>query len=164
MQLESVATRSVSVAPMASGPQVRRSPLHLTVLGMLAGGPLHPYAIQRRMKAWGKDQVVDLSQRASLYKAIDRLRQAGLITVHKTEKDERFPERTVYELTGEGLRTGREWLREMLATHKDLAEKVATMEKKYDAQFRVVFDAIRKLLDPPPQTPRRPIGFVADEK
>ncbi len=55
-------------------------------------------------------------------------------------------------------------LREMLATHKDLAEKVATMEKKYDAQFRVVFDAIRKLLDPPPQTPRRPIGFVADEK
>lgn len=33
-------------------------------------------------------------------------------------------------------------LREMLATHKDLARKLAEMEKKYDAQFKVVFDAI----------------------
>ncbi len=36
-------------------------------------------------------------------------------------------------------------LREMLSTHKDLARKLADMEKKYDAQFKVVFDAIRQL-------------------
>jgi phage regulator Rha-like protein len=39
-------------------------------------------------------------------------------------------------------------LREMLSTHKDLARKLADMEKKYDAQFKVVFDAIRQLMAP----------------
>jgi DNA-binding PadR family transcriptional regulator len=39
-----------------------------------------------------------------------------LIAVRKTERDQRFPERTVYELTEVGRRVGREWLTEMLAT------------------------------------------------
>jgi phage regulator Rha-like protein len=53
-------------------------------------------------------------------------------------------------------------LREMLASHKDLALKLAEMEKKYDSQFKVVFDAIRELMTPieppPPPKPRR-VGF-----
>jgi DNA-binding PadR family transcriptional regulator len=98
---------------------IRATPLNLTVLGMLGGGPLHPYAIQSRMKAWGKDRVVDVSQRATLYKTIERLRAAGLIEVKKTERDQRFPERTVYALTKDGLRAGREWLTEMLATPRN---------------------------------------------
>jgi len=95
------------------------SPLNLSVLGMLGGGPLHPYAIQSRMKAWGKDSVVDVSQRASLYKAIERLRDAGLISVRKTERDQRFPERTIYALTEKGFRVCREWLTEMIATPRN---------------------------------------------
>lgn len=51
-------------------------------------------------------------------------------------------------------------LREMLASHKDLAIKLAEMEKKYDSQFKVVFDAIRELMTPPEPKPRR-IGFRA---
>jgi len=98
---------------------IRPTPLNLTVLGMLGGGPLHPYAIQSRMKAWGKDRVVDVSQRATLYKTIDRLRAAGLIAVNKTERDHRFPERTLYALTEEGMRVGREWLTAMLATPRN---------------------------------------------
>jgi phage regulator Rha-like protein len=39
-------------------------------------------------------------------------------------------------------------LREMLLTHKDLARKLADMEKKYDSQFKVVFDTIRQLMSP----------------
>ena len=39
-------------------------------------------------------------------------------------------------------------LREMLSTHKDLSRKLADMEKKYDSQFKVVFDAIRQLMSP----------------
>jgi DNA-binding PadR family transcriptional regulator len=62
---------------------------------------------------------VDVSQRATLYKTIERLRTAGLIEVKKTERDQRFPERTVYGLTDEGLRVGREWLTEMLATPRN---------------------------------------------
>ncbi|HEY2513751.1 MAG TPA: ORF6N domain-containing protein [Polyangiaceae bacterium] len=49
-------------------------------------------------------------------------------------------------------------LREMLSTHADLARKLVALERKYDAQFRVVFDAIRELMAPPAK-PRRPIGF-----
>ena len=50
-------------------------------------------------------------------------------------------------------------LREMLATHKDLARKLAALEKKYDAQFRAVFDAIRQLMAPPETKRQRRIGF-----
>ncbi len=49
-------------------------------------------------------------------------------------------------------------LRAMLATHTDLARKLATLERKYDAQFRTVFDAIRELMAPPPKR-KPPIGF-----
>ena len=87
----------------------------MTVLFMLLSEPIHPYEMQRRMKLWGKDQVVNVAQRASLYKTIDRLVQAGLIAVRQTERDQRFPERTIYELTDAGWRTAREWLVEMLA-------------------------------------------------
>lgn len=49
-------------------------------------------------------------------------------------------------------------LRQMLQTNADLARKLAALEKKYDAQFRVVFDAIRDLMAPTPKARRR-IGF-----
>jgi hypothetical protein len=45
-------------------------------------------------------------------------------------------------------------MREMLATHKDLAKQLAALEKKYIAQFQVVFDAIRRLMADLPQTRR----------
>ncbi len=50
-------------------------------------------------------------------------------------------------------------LREMLSTHKDLARKLADMEKKYDTQFKVVFDAIRQLMKPDETKSKKPIGF-----
>jgi hypothetical protein len=49
-------------------------------------------------------------------------------------------------------------LRQMLLSHKELAQKFAALEKKYDAQFKVVFDALRELMTPPAPASRR-IGF-----
>ena len=49
-------------------------------------------------------------------------------------------------------------LRQMLASNAELARKMASLEKKNDAQFKVVFDAIRQLTSPP-ETKRREIGF-----
>ncbi len=49
-------------------------------------------------------------------------------------------------------------LREMLASHRDLARRLDDMENKYDAQFKVVFDAIRELMKPPSK-PAAKIGF-----
>jgi DNA-binding PadR family transcriptional regulator len=93
----------------------RSSPLALTVLALLHYQPLHPYGIQRLIKQWGKDQVVNVEQRTSLYRTIERLLAAGLIAVRETERDPRYPERTVYEITGAGRQTARRWLEEMLA-------------------------------------------------
>ena len=50
-------------------------------------------------------------------------------------------------------------LRQLLATHEDLARKLEAMEKKYDVQFKVVFDAIRELMKLLPEDPKRRIGF-----
>lgn len=53
-------------------------------------------------------------------------------------------------------------LREMLMTHKDLKDKIEAMEKKYDYQFKIVFDAIKELLEPPKKTKKK-IGFLRDK-
>ncbi len=54
-------------------------------------------------------------------------------------------------------------LREMIATHKDLASKLEKLEKRYDAQFKVVFDAFRELMIPPsPQ--QKKIGFIRERQ
>ena len=55
-------------------------------------------------------------------------------------------------------------VREMLITHKDLTKRLDELEKKYDAQFRSVFDAIRQLMAPPPETKKRKIGFRREKE
>ena len=50
-------------------------------------------------------------------------------------------------------------LRQLLATHVELSQKMAALEKKYDAQFKVVFDAIRELMAPDQPKAKRTIGF-----
>ncbi len=54
-------------------------------------------------------------------------------------------------------------LRQILATHKDLARKLQALEKKYDAQFKVVFEAIHQLMAPDPE-PKRRIGFRTENE
>ena len=54
-------------------------------------------------------------------------------------------------------------LRRILATHADLARKLAALEKKYDAQFKVVLDTIRELMAPPEPPRKRRIGFLSGD-
>lgn len=54
-------------------------------------------------------------------------------------------------------------LRQLLSTHADPARKLAALEKKYDAQFKIVFDAIRELMAPPEPPRKRPIGFTSGD-
>lgn len=54
-------------------------------------------------------------------------------------------------------------LREMIISHKELAKKLEALEKRYDAQFKVVFDAIHQLMAPP-EKPRRKIGFHREKE
>lgn len=64
-------------------------------------------------------------------------------------------------------------LRQILASHVDLARKLEELERKYDNQFWVVFDALRELMNPashgyaatrPPEPPRKQIGFGVRER
>jgi DNA-binding PadR family transcriptional regulator len=94
----------------------RRSPLALAVLALLYEAPMHPYRMQQLIKERGKDEVLNVRQRASVYQTIDRLQRLGLITPREKVQKEKRPERTVYELTDEGRRTFRDWMNEALST------------------------------------------------
>lgn len=52
-------------------------------------------------------------------------------------------------------------LRELLATHRDLAKKLEVLERKYNSQFKAVFEAIRELMAPP-RLPQRRVGFHSE--
>jgi hypothetical protein len=54
-------------------------------------------------------------------------------------------------------------LRSLIASHSELAQKLDALERKYDKQFAVVFDAIRQLMQPLNAKPKRPIGFLKKE-
>jgi phage regulator Rha-like protein len=54
-------------------------------------------------------------------------------------------------------------LREMMSTHKELAHKLNALEKKYDGQFQIVFEAIRQILEVEAK-PKKKIGFIARER
>lgn len=106
-------TASTQAAPF------KRSPLAMAVLGILHLEPMHPYAVQRRIKEWGKDKVVNVGQRAQLYKTIARLQEAGLVAVRETGRDQQYPERTVYEITDAGRTAFLAWIKEMVSTPRN---------------------------------------------
>jgi hypothetical protein len=54
-------------------------------------------------------------------------------------------------------------IREMIASHKELAKRLKELEKKYDTQFKVVFDVLQSLIEPPAK-PKRRIGFLSDDE
>jgi DNA-binding PadR family transcriptional regulator len=94
----------------------QRSTLGLIVLWQLFEGPKHVYGIQKQLKEQGKDRVVNVRARASLYQTLERLTRLGLVEVQDTVRREGYPDRIVYAITDAGRGAAREWLREMLRT------------------------------------------------
>ncbi len=93
-----------------------RSTLGLIVLWQLFEGPKHVYGIQKQLEQQGKDRVVNVRARASLYQTLERLMRLGLVEVQETVRREGYPDRIVYAITDAGREAAREWLREMLRT------------------------------------------------
>lgn len=87
----------------------------MVVLAFLLEEPMHPYLMRQRVQERGKGRVANLAQPNSVYQAMDGLHRQGLIRVRETSRQERRPERTVYEITEEGERTLRRWLAAMLS-------------------------------------------------
>jgi len=96
----------------------KRSSLALAVLALLEEAPMHPYRMQQLITLHGKDKVINVSQRASLYSTIDRLARDGMIRVSEVERDGQRPERSVYEITDAGRATAYGWLTDMLSVPK----------------------------------------------
>jgi len=92
------------------------SSLGLIVLWLLAARPMHVYGMQKLIETFGKDKVVNVRSRASLYQALERLGRNGLVEVHETVRSEGYPDRVVYAVTEAGRAAASEWLRDMLRT------------------------------------------------
>jgi DNA-binding PadR family transcriptional regulator len=90
------------------------SSLGLIVLWQLYQEPMHVYRMQKLIEAQGKDRVVNVRARASIYQSIARLVRLGLVEVGETVETEGYPDRIVYAITEPGREIAREWLREML--------------------------------------------------
>jgi DNA-binding PadR family transcriptional regulator len=93
----------------------QRSPLGLLVLWQLFREPMHVYRMQKLFEAEGKDRVVNVRSRASLYQTIERLQRLGLVEVSETVHQEGYPDRVMYAITDAGRHTAQVWLREMLS-------------------------------------------------
>ncbi len=102
--------------PKPEAKSAPHSPLGLIVLWQLFAGPTHAYGMQKLLLQQGKDRVVNVRARASLYQTLERLLRLGLVEVHETVRSAGYPDRIVYSITDAGRETAREWLREMLRT------------------------------------------------
>jgi DNA-binding PadR family transcriptional regulator len=92
----------------------QRSPLAMVILSFVAEAPSHAYRMHELIKQRGKDSVVNVTQRNSVYQTIAQLLAAGLIRVRETRQHEGRPERVVYEITAAGKKTFYAWLEGML--------------------------------------------------
>ena len=101
---------------MTMAKTVKRSPIALAILALLYEAPMHPYRMQQLIKERGKDEVINVTQRASLYQTISRLEREGLIASQGLSRDENRPEKTVYELTTAGREIAIDWMRQILST------------------------------------------------
>ena len=106
----------------------RRSALALTVLWQLMNEPMHVYRMQKLFEAQGKDRVVNVRARASLYQTIERLQRHGLVEVSQTTRVEGYPDRVEYAITDAGREVARQRLREMLrGTEGEYPEFIAAL-------------------------------------
>lgn len=92
----------------------RSNPLALAVLTCLLEKPMHPYEVAQTLRSRAKHESIRLNY-GSLYGVVESLDKRGLIRERETVRAGRRPERTIYEITGDGLRELSDWLSELLA-------------------------------------------------
>jgi len=126
----------------------QRSSLGLVVLWLLYQQPMHVYRMQKLIEAQGKDRVVNVRARASLYQTLERLVRLGLVEVSETVRQDGYPDRVVYAITEPGREAALEWLREMLRTT--------------DGEYPEFIAAVSILFGLPPEDAREQLELRAD--
>lgn len=99
----------------------------IAVLALLRESPMHPYQMRRLLRMRHKDEILALKS-GSLYHAIRRLQQTGLIEVETTGRSGRRPERTTYRITAAGVEALANTLRRMTSVpRRESSEFMAAM-------------------------------------
>jgi DNA-binding PadR family transcriptional regulator len=89
--------------------------LALAVLSALAQRPMHPYEIATTLRAWGKDQDMEIKW-GSFYTVVRNMHKHGLIAAVESVREGRRPERTVYRITDSGRAELVDWTRDLVST------------------------------------------------
>ncbi|HEX3711293.1 MAG TPA: PadR family transcriptional regulator [Trebonia sp.] len=92
--------------------------LALSLLSLLAQQPSYPYEMAQTLRARGKDQNFKINW-GSLYTVVANLEKNGFIRESGTGREGRQPERTIYQITEQGLAELRDWLSELLSVPED---------------------------------------------
>ena len=132
-------------------------------------------AVSRNPDRFPEDFMFRLSR-----EEVQNLNQSQIVTGSQKHRDPRYPPRVFTEqgvaMLSSVLRSKRAvqvniaimrafvQMREAIASHKELARRLDNLERKYDGNFKMVFEAIRKLMEPPPLPKKRPIGFGRDDE
>jgi DNA-binding PadR family transcriptional regulator len=88
-------------------------PLAVAAIGLLLERPMHPYEMHQLLLARSEDRLVKVRP-GSLYHAIDRLNEEGLVRALGTQREGNRPERTTYEVTPAGVAAMHDWVRSCL--------------------------------------------------
>ena len=139
--------------PVKTRPR-QRSPLAMVILSFVLEAPSHAYRMHELIKQRGKDNVVNVAQRNSVYQTINQLLAAELIRVRETRQEEGRPEKVVYEITALGKKTFYAWLESMLAEPRRefnefpaaLASLMALEPKVVLAQLRLRSETLKRQL------------------
>lgn len=132
----------------------RPSSLGLIVLSMLYEEPMHAYRMQKLITQRGKDKVVNVRRRASIYQVLERLVRLDLIELRETVQTDSHPDRIMYAITRRGKETAKAWLGEMLTTvgndFPDFPAAVSVLAMLTPKEAKVSFEsrvlAVRKEL------------------
>jgi DNA-binding PadR family transcriptional regulator len=129
---------------MRRRPNYHRNLWALTVLSFLRERSMHPYEMQRLIRERHKERLLALKP-GSLYHAINRLENAGLIAPVETTREGRRPERTTYRITDDGEEELLDWLRELLTRPTaDSTEFLAALEHMPHLLPNEVADCLRR--------------------
>jgi DNA-binding PadR family transcriptional regulator len=119
-----------------------RSALSVVVLGMLSEGPLHPYAMSRRIKERAYDRLPGVKV-SSLYDTVRRLDAAGLIRADVPHRSGNRPERTPFTITTAGRDELQAWIHRTLSDEHDPDGLPAALSFMYSLGRERVVDVLK---------------------
>lgn len=122
------------------------TPLAISALALLSERPMHPYEMHQTLIQRREDRIVKVRP-GSLYHAIDKLAELGLVRAARTEREGNRPERTTYEITERGQLALTERVAELIAAPEyEYPSFPLAISEAHNLPRRTVLDVVRRRL------------------